>query len=437
MALGNHEFDWGQDVLQKRSDQANFPFLAANIFYKIKEDNPVPARGDRPPWAKPYAVIEAKGVKVGVIGIAHPDTPAITNPLHVDNLLFTDPLEAIHEILPEVEAEGATIIVIMAHIGGYWPDFEEGIKDLACGCDSEKVDLIVSGHTHTQIHDIMCGIPVVQSYSKGSAFSRVDFHVDLETGEAITYTMNDSSTTTYQNYGENPAWYKRWDNEHWVKVVPDPLVAAIVDKVEKQIDSMKNDVLGEVEKPIARYYRYESEMGDWVNDLMRTHEYAPGIDFAMTNSGGLGADIDAGQITFGEVYEALPFDNTLVVVELDGNEVRQVLEEGITGEHGVVQVSGLKFTFNYDAPVGKRIIGDVVDSNTGLPLDPKKIYHVAVNDFMAHGGDGYQTLAANPQVNTSTLVRDIIVSWIKRSSSFAPPNPLEEQRIIARGFPPN
>jgi 2',3'-cyclic-nucleotide 2'-phosphodiesterase (5'-nucleotidase family) len=157
----------------------------------------------------------------------------------------------------------------------------------------------------------------------------------------------------------------------------------------------------------------------------------------MTNSGGLRADIEAGQITFGEVFEVLPFDNTLVVVELDGNEVRQVLEEGITGEHGVVQVSGLKFTFNYDAPVGKRIIGDVVDSNTGLSLDPEKAYHVAVNDFMAHGGDGYHTLAANPQVGTSTLMRDIVVSWIKRSSSFNPPDPSDEQRIIARGTPPN
>jgi 2',3'-cyclic-nucleotide 2'-phosphodiesterase (5'-nucleotidase family) len=166
-------------------------------------------------------------------------------------------------------------------------------------------------------------------------------------------------------------------------------------------------------------------MGDWVTDIMRA--YDPSIDFAFTNSGGLRVDIDAGEITYGEVYEALPFDNTLVVVELDGNEVRQVLEEGITGDHGVVQVSGLQFTFDYDADPGSRIVGE----------DPGTTYFVAVNDFMAGGGDEYFTLAANPQTNTYALVREIVVDWVKANSPFTPPDPAIEQRITAFGTPPS
>lgn len=434
-ALGNHEFDWGQDVLQDRYDQADFPFLAANVFFAKKHGNPNHGHGGRPHWAKPYVVREVNDVNVGIIGLANPETPLITNPLNVANLMFTDPVEAVDDVLPEAEAEGATMIVVLAHIGGFWPDFEEGIKDLACGLDPDEVDLIVSGHTHSRLDDVICGIPVVQAYSSGTAFARVDFTVDPATGEALSYQMNYSPTDTYQTYYGNPASYKRWDTGQWVEVVPDLDVEAIVDYYEALIEDIKNEVIGETTVAITRDYRYESVMGDWVTDVMRA--YDPGIDFALTNSGGLRADIDAGPITFGELFEAQPFDNTLVIVELEGSEVIQVLEEGTTGAHGVVQVSGLQFTFDYDAPVGSRIVGDVIDLSTGLALVPSATYYVATNDFMAVGGDEYDTLAANPQVNTYELVRDLLVDWTKANSPFTPPDPAVEQRITALGTPPS
>jgi len=427
MALGNHEFDWGQEVLADREHQAHFPFLAANIFYKDTTT--------RPDWAIPYIVKPVKGIKVGIIGVANPETPSITNPVNVANLDFTDPDDAVNDLIDDVEGNGATMIIVLAHIGGFWPDFEEGIKDLACGLDPDEVDLIVSGHTHSDIRNVICGIPVVQAYSSGTAFARVDFTVDKRTGEVIDYEMNAYPVTTYQTYYGDPAEYKRWDTGEWVTVVPDPEVAAIVDYYDALIEDLRNEVIGETTTAITRNYRYESAMGDWVTDIMRA--YDPGIDFALTNSGGLRADIDAGPITFGEVFEAQPFDNTLVIVELDGNEVRQVLEEGITGDHGVVQVSGLQFTFDYDTPVGSRIVGDVIDLSTSSPLNPATTYYVAVNDFMATGGDEYFTLAANPQTNTYVLVRDIVVDWCKLNSPFTPPDPAVELRITALGTPPS
>src|SRR5574341_527715 len=191
MAVGNHEFDWTQAVLQERADQADFPFLAANVFYAKEHGNPNAGHGGRPHWSHPYTILEANGVTVGVIGIANPETPSITNPVNVSNLVFTDPAEAVAEVLPEVEAEGATLIVVVAHIGGFFPNFAEGIMDFTCRLDPERVDLVVSGHTHSRIDDVMCGIPVVQSYSSGTAFSRVDFTVDTNTGEAISYTRSE------------------------------------------------------------------------------------------------------------------------------------------------------------------------------------------------------------------------------------------------------
>jgi len=91
MAVGNHEFDWGQEVLQERYDQADFPFLGANVFFKKQEGNPDHGHGGRPHWVKPYVVREVNGVNVGIIGVANPETPSITNPVNVDDLMFTDP----------------------------------------------------------------------------------------------------------------------------------------------------------------------------------------------------------------------------------------------------------------------------------------------------------------------------------------------------------
>jgi 2',3'-cyclic-nucleotide 2'-phosphodiesterase (5'-nucleotidase family) len=250
MAIGNHEFDWGQEVLADREHQAHFPFLAANIFYKDTTT--------RPDWATPYIVKPVQGIKVGVIGVANPETPSITNPVNVADLDFTDPDDAVNDLIDDAEADGATMIVVLAHIGGYWPDFEEGIMDLACGLDADEVDLIVSGHTHSRIDDVICGIPVVQAYSSGTAFARVDFTVDKRTGEVVNYEMNYGPTSTYQTYYGDPAAYERWDTGEWVEVVPDAAVTAIVDRYEAAIEEVQNLLIGETTTAITREYRYES-----------------------------------------------------------------------------------------------------------------------------------------------------------------------------------
>lgn len=435
MAVGNHEFDWGQAVLQARSDQADFPFLAANIFYAKKNGNLDHGHGGRPHWAKPYKILEANNVKIGVIGIANPETPSLTNPNNVSDLLFTDPVQAVNDVLPEVQAEGATVVVVLAHIGGYYPDFA-GLSEFVCGLDPQQVDLVVSGHTHNRIDDVICSIPVVQSYSSGTAFSRVDFTVDVATGQAINYNMNSKPADVYQTYSGNPPKYTRWDNGQAVVVVPDPAAKELVDYYNAQIEALKNEVIGETTASITRNYRYESSMGDWVTDIMKA--YDPGIDFAFTNSGGLRADMNTGPITFGEVFDVMPFDNTTVIVDLTGAEVIQVLKEGTTGQHGLIQVSGLKFAFDYGTvAVGdSTLVGDVIDLSTGLPLDPTHTYRVAVNDFMASGGDHYGTLPGKPQINTYVLIRDLMVDWVKANSPFTPPDPVVEQRITITGTPP-
>jgi 2',3'-cyclic-nucleotide 2'-phosphodiesterase (5'-nucleotidase family) len=420
MTIGNHEFDWGQEVLADRVQQADFPFLAANIFYTDATT--------RPDWATPYIIKQVKDINVGIIGVANPETPSITNPVNVANLVFTDPVQAVNDVLPDAEAEGATMIVVDAHIGGFYPAFEEGIKEFACGLDPDKVDLIVSGHTHSRIDDVICGIPVIQAYSSGTAFARVDFTVDLRTGEAVSYNTNYEPTTTYQTYYGNPATYKRWDTGERVEVVPDPEVQAIMNDYAAQIEALKNEVIGHTNAPLTRDSCGESVMGDWSADIMRA--YDPSIDFAFTNSGGLRTDLPAGDITFGQVFEVMPFDNTLVIVSVPGDQLKNVLEDGVgagtkycggTLLHGIIQVSGLKFDWDASQPLYSRVSNIRYYDDTPVDLSPAATYTIAVNDFMATGGDDSPTLATLPQTNTYELIRDLMVSWVKDNSPFDPP----------------
>lgn len=413
--IGNHEFDWGIDKLLDRIAQSNFPWVSANI--RLKET------GERPDWAVPYTYIEAKGVKIGLIGVAYPGTGSITNPAYTGHLDFTDPAAEVNAIVDEVWAGGANMVIVIAHLGGFAPDYGDAAA-LANALDPSKVNLLITGHTHSQIATTINGIPVIQSYSGGSAFGRVDFTVDpwfqTVTGFTVKPTQN-----VYNTWNGGPATYEGQ------VVVRDEAVAAALQPYLDAVQELKNTVIGEAAVPLTRNYRYESAMGNFVTDAMRAFDDT--IDFAMTNSGGLRADIDAGPITYGELFSVLPFGNTFVKVWLTGEQVRATLEDGITGQHGIVQVSGLRFTFDYDLPAHSRIIGDVIDARTGEPLDPARTYVVLVNSFMAGGGDHYGTLPLAPQQDTYVVDIEYMVEYVRTHS---PITAVVEGRITALGTPP-
>ncbi len=413
--FGNHEFDWGVDKLLDRVAQSNFPWVSANIRLK--------ATGERPDWAVPYTYIEAKGVKIGLIGVALPETGSITNPAYTGHLDFTNPVTEINAILDEVWAGGANMVIVIAHIGGFAPDYGD-IAALAKALDPAKVNMLISGHTHSQIATTINGIPVIQSYNGGSAFGRVDFTVDPWFKTVTSFTVKPTQTV-YNTWAGGPATYEGQ------VVVRDEAVAAVLQPYLDAVQELKNTVIGEAAVPLVRNYRYESNMGNFVTDAMRAYDDT--IDFAMTNSGGLRADIDVGPITYGELFSVLPFGNTFVKVWLTGDQVRATLEDGITGQHGIVQVSGLRFTFDYDLPAHSRIIGDVIDARTGEPLDPTRTYIVLVNSFMAGGGDHYGTLPLAPQENTYTVDIEYMVEYVKTHS---PISAAVEGRITALGTPP-
>lgn len=396
VAVGNHEFDYGQAALQARIREAQFPFLAVNIRDR--------RTGGQPEGIEPYVIEKLSGVKVGVIGVGNPDTKNVTLPAATEGLEFlniADSAEAVNDAVAHLRRRKVETIVVMAHQGLTAPG-EGALAELVDGF-SREVDLVLGGHIPLEFNTVINGIPVVQPFGNTRGYADAVLTVDRKTKDVVATDVETDPTFVDE-------------------ITPDPEVAAIVKRYQDELSEALSKVVGETRTAITRARDAESEMGNFLTDAMRTH--VAGVDFAFANAGGLRADIDAGPITLEEVFTVLPFNNTLVLLDLTGAQVRQVLEEGAGSRFGVVQVSGLRWAYNPAAPFGSRFS---VTLPGGAPLDPNATYRIATNNFMAAGGDQFTTLTRGSRVtDTGVSLVDTVVGLLARSS---PVDPQVEGRL--------
>jgi len=412
VAVGNHEFDWGRDALSQRIAEANFPFLANNIV----EDS----TGEQPEGIAPYKVFKLPGVKVGgkirsvkvgVVGVGNPDTKNVTLPEATEGLSFLDVDEtaaAVADSVKELKARNVQTIVVTPHME--LETTSEGPLAELLGKlpvrTAEELDFVLGGHIPLDISTKINGVPVVQPLGNTRGYADVTFRVVIcpfcepKTGNVVRFKSATDRVLTDS-------------------VPPDPEVKAIVDRYQAQLDEALGQEVGVASTSILRGETrgVESEMGNFVADSMRT--YLPDVDFAFQNAGGLRADIDEGPITLEEIYAVLPFNNTLVTMELTGAQVKQVLEEGANSQYGTVQVSGLTWAYDADAPFGNRVTR--VTLPDGTLIDPNATYKIATNNFMATGGDQFTTLTQG-QNTTDTQINlvDAVVRYLEENSPVDP-----------------
>ncbi len=403
VAVGNHEFDWGRDALNQRIAEANFPFLANNII----ED----ATGDQPQGIAPYRVFKRDGLKVGVIGVGNPDTKNVTLPEATEDISFLDAARTATEVansVDELKAQKVETIVLTPHMG-LETATEGPLADLLGALPAEtasELDFALGGHIPLDISTKINGVPVVQPLGNTRGYADVTLKVDRRTGDVVGFAATSDRVLTDS-------------------VPPDPEVKAIVDRYQAELQAALGKTVGEAKTSILRgaTRQVESEMGNFVSDSMRT--YYPGVDFAFQNAGGLRADIDEGPITLEEVYAVLPFNNSLVTMNLTGAQVERVLEEGANSQYGTVQVSGLRWAYDADAPFGDRVTR--VTLPDGTPIDPNATYKIATNNFMATGGDQFTTLTQGQNItDTQTNLVDTVVRYLELNS---PVDPQVEGRL--------
>ena len=430
MALGNHEFDYGpvgplnraleegtdpRGALKARAKEAKFPILAANIYEQ--------ATGGRfaPEGIAPYTIIERHGVKVAVIGLTTIDLPKITLPHNLKGLMFKHHVTELAELIPEVRQKGATVVVIVGHMGGNFDEDAQEylgeVADLARALDPGDVDLIVGGHTTGPFGAVINGIPVVKPEGYARGFSRVDLTVDKGNGR-----VNRSKTVihpTTRFWHGTPGAEGKVEPISYLGVEIKPLteIDKAIEPYFRAVDALKAVPIGEATEAVTRAGNYNSALGNLVTDAMRLFDES--VEVALFNSGGIRDDLPAGKLTFGHLYGSLPFDNTVCLVRLSGQQLKEVLEHGLSGEFGNLEVSGIKVLIDAAQPVGSRVVWII--GPKGVVLASNDFVEVAINDFMLAGGDGYRMIPRSTAVETGADVRELVVRLVElRGKKVAP-----------------
>ncbi len=386
MAVGNHEFNYGQPVLLERAGEADFPFLSANA---IKVDG---GRALLPG----VVILPVGGVRLGIFGLSPLDTYTSTHPKNVVGLEFMNPIQVASWMVPYLrEQEKVDLVVALTHIG-----FDD---DRRLAAAVPGIDVIVGGHSHTRLEkpEKVGGTIIVSAGEYAKDLGRLDVTVEAGKVAAFSGELIPVAAGVADSAG----------------------VGAIVATYKKELEEKLSVVVGEslvaLDGERANVRTRETNLGDLIADMMRQAGQA---DIALTNGGGIRASIDKGPVAVGEIFTALPFDNTLVVLEVSGADIKAALERSVSAypkELGAfLQVSGLEFEFDPSRAAGERVTAVTV---AGAPLDPKRFYRVATNDFMAAGGDGYDMLkGAKVVFSSGELLRDVMASHIQSAGKVSP-----------------
>lgn len=467
VAVGNHEFDYGPvgpravprqgsdddptGALKARIAAARFPFLSVNVL-----DERI---GRTPDWPnlRPSHVHQVPGGPLlGLIGATAEDTRHTTNPLNLRGL-------AIEKIVPRVTAEarrlrerGVHAVILAVHEGANCRSFADPRDLSSCKNDDEHVlsiarglagavDAIVGGHSHAAVAHFVGDVPVVQAFSAGRYFGRIDLTFRrtaggfaLDRGRTRVFPPQELCQVALPpaRPGERPG---RCDREHLQgqplrpaeyeggPVAADEAVARVLLPHVEKAQARRAEALGVTAKaPIGRSYRAESSLGVILADLIREGARvatSQPIDFAFQNGGGIRNDLPKGSLTYGHLYEVLPFDNRLAVLRVPGSALIELYKRNLRSGSGVLTPSGLTVEARCDGSELQVVLRD----ERGKPIDPGRTYTIAVSDFLAAGGDNFAAITKDlpPEAVTyyddAPPLREIVLSAIRRHPELPEP----------------
>ncbi len=439
VAIGNHEFDFGpvgpravpkgpdddpRGALKARAQQARFPFLSANI---VDE-----ATGKVVSWpnTQPSVLVEKKAgkatIKVGIIGVSSFDTPKTTMASNFVGLKMTPLAAAITREAEALRARGARLVLVAAHAGGKCErvdvptdlsscDTGEEVFELARALAPGTVDLIAAGHTHNQVAHLVSDVPVVQAWANGQGFSRVDFEVDVgKKASASRARLVKIHPPRRLCEGEgDPCVLGRY-HDHQVSA-DDALARAIAPWLASAA-AMKAKKIGVVAKSeVKRSYDDESALGNLFADVIL--ESSPGADVALMNGGGIRADLPAGELTYGHVFEAMPFDNRLAVIRTRGSDLRKWLQNKLSSKHGgFLSIAGVVV----EVACNKGKAGVTMTRPNGRAIGDDEPVAIATTDFLASGGEAFRLPDATTALDEGELLRDRLVTSFQRRKVLVP-----------------
>ncbi|MBI4669715.1 MAG: bifunctional metallophosphatase/5'-nucleotidase [Elusimicrobia bacterium] len=393
-ALGNHEFDFGEKQLAELAKKIKFPFLGANVVrrYAKKGDSPYPD------YALPCAVRQAGGLKIGMIGLATPSTPLVTLPRHVQRLKFLRPVNTAKPLVERLRSEGCDLIIVLSHIG--WAKENEDFEDdKYLAKNVPGIDIILGGHSHTRLEKPYQD-PDNKTLILHSGFYLTSVgRLELEIGP-------DKKIKKFSHRLAD-LWVDETGEDQEMLDISRPFKEAV--------DKKLSEVVGQAEAEFLPDRNSESSLGNLISDVMRLRAKA---DAAFQNPGGIREALPAGPIAMRQLYTTLPFDNTIVTLEMTGGQIKEILETSLADEKGKLQISGIRLRYNPAHPKGHRLTQALIG---GKPILITKNYLVATNNFLADGGDGYSAfLRGAERRDLGVSLRDAVADWIRLESPIAP-----------------
>ena len=372
LAIGNHEFDLGVEPLERMLEEVGLPAVMSNVL-----DAP---EGEPVDWVEPFRVVETGGLRVALVGFISTDTPFIT---HRDSrrLAFVDEAEALERVLEELPAE-VDLVVPLTHSG---TDADRRLAEA-----HPELELIVGGHSHTFLRTGMRvgDTLIVQSGAKAATVGRVDLWIDPESGAVVDKTARlielDRALPDERANGE---------------------VAERVAALAEASEAALGRPLGVLAGPLIEAERFRSSsVGNWIADSFRTGVES---DVAIHNRGGIRKRLQPGTLTRRDLFELLPFPNTLVRIYLTGAELEACVRGALVGRETTrLEVSGMQLSLILD---DEGRVAEVEVSVDGAPIDAKRTYGVATNSYLAEGGDRLFDLPREPEkLDTGILLRDLL-----------------------------
>jgi 5'-nucleotidase len=394
--LGNHEFDFGMDVLLQRMSEAKFQWVVSNV---IDRQTGKPVGG-----APPYLIRTFGPLKIGILGLCL-TTEGIGEEMR-QRLEIVGPLQAAAKYLPAIQAEKVNVIVALTHL-----TFSE---DRALATRFPQIDLIVGGHEHFPITAVENRTLISKAGSDAKFVARID--VNRRPGGPV---------------------------ERFFELIPitpaladEPKTAAVIAGYEAKMSAELNTVIGQATVPldgVALHLRAgETNLGDFVADAIRADA---GADIGLVNSGGIRGDRihPPGPITRRTVIEIHPFGNIVCKIAIPGRILLTALNYGVSKLPAAAgqfpQVSGIEMRVDPSAPAGDRVRDVKVQ---GRPLDPAATYTLALPDFVLRGGDGYSMFSGLPVLTSPEAGNLMAIALERFIAARERISPQTEGRILIR-----
>jgi 2',3'-cyclic-nucleotide 2'-phosphodiesterase (5'-nucleotidase family) len=397
MAIGNHEFDYGAEILLWQKNRVAFPVLSANMFFK----------GTNHPFAQRHTVIERNGIRIGVIGTIGQDaaTTAVL-PGSTDGLDITDPAEAIRKSVDELR-DDVDLIVVLTHQGHTAPMQTDAEADPRLARDIEK-DIALAGAVDGI--DVLFG-----GHADAGTWEPV---VHPETGTLIMQTFGQATYLGYLQLQLNAEGIESYDGKlipvDSDKLEPDPVIVAKMAAYRAKFPEL-TEVVGRTQARLNRRYFDESDLGNLIADIALE---ATGADIALIHPGTIRKDIPQGEVEVVDILDTNPFVDPIVVMEVRGDQLFEIMEQSFTLLRGLLQVSGLEVVFDTSRPERQRLVTLLHD---GQAVAADDVFEVAVPAIIARGGDHFDEFLETRLLRESENLGELTIAYFRKYKNIPVP----------------